>query len=436
MFLIFGWLLTIVSLFNLFFQGLQRSYFHQDDVIALGVIANWQGWWATLTHLNNEHLNVTFWPILRILWLNFGLNFTPYIFLSVFLHIIVLFLIFIVAYSQTKSFLYSSLPVWGMVINPNWFAVIWWIDGQMFILTTIFALLSYCLIIKIKDKASKLLYFLLYIVSLLPGLSWGVGLAWPTWPFLAFGIDYTKKRLNHLGYVLLSAQITLFGIYKLLIGNNLGVNTSPMTWFSNPFGIIYFMTVGISNNLIGRWLWPQENKPIRVACLFALLFFVSFFRKEFKKINKNIIFGLLVVLGSFAIYAIPRWRFGIGQAMANYYAYFPLPFLLISVSLFFHSIDLKGIKKNILVFIFLLHIPLAWLGFENWASKWVVRPQQTKAYFQELINLPSTSCLKNDYLPEFIIPQKIWRLDYLWPIFKKGPFPKCSSFPRMRESIP
>ena len=74
---------------------------------------------------------------------------------------------------------------------------------------------------------------------------------------------------------------------------------------------------------------------------------------------------------------------------------------------------------------FLLHIPLSWLGFEHWASKWVIRPQQTKKYFQELINLPPEKCLENIYLPEFIIPQKIWRLDYLWPIFKKGPFPSC-----------
>jgi hypothetical protein len=417
MFLVLGWILTLASLFNLFFQGLQRSYFHQDDVIALGVVADWQGW-KTILHLNNEHLNITFWPILRFLWLNFGLNFSVYFTVSMFLHLTVLILIFMITYKQTKSFLYSSLPVWGMVINPNWFAVVWWIDGQMFMLATIFALLSYWLILKIKDKPSNFLYFLLYTVSLLPGMSWGVGLAWPTWPLLVFGIDYTKKRFNHLGYVLLSAQITLLGIYKLLIGTNLAVKI-------NPFGVIYFMLVGISNNLIGRWLWPPENKPIRIICLAIALLIIWLSRKNLKKINKNIFFGLLVVLGSFMIYAIPRWSFGIGQAMANYYAYFPLSFLLISVSLFFHHLNLKGIKKNLLISIFLLHIPLSWLGFEHWVSKWVIRPQQTKAYFQQLNNLQPSECLENIYLPEFIIPQKIWHLDYLWPIFKKGPFPDC-----------
>lgn len=435
MYLISGWILTISSYMLLFLQGIQRSYFHQDDVIALAVVADWQDW-KTLFHLNNEHLNITFWPVLRILWLNFDLNFSVYLAFSMFLHLLVLVLIFIITYKLTKSLLYSSLPVWGMVINPNWFAVIWWIDGQMFILTTLFALISYWLILKIRENPSNFQYLLVYFVSLLPGLSWGVGLAWPTLPLIVFGIDYKDKRLNRLGFVLLASQVTLIGIYKILIGNNLGVNTDPATWLLNPLAIINFALVGISNTLIGRWLWPQENKPLRIICLTIVLCSIWLSRKNIKKINKDIFFGFLVALGSFAIIAIPRWRFGIGQAMANYYAYYPLPFLLISVSLFFYRLNLKGIKKTLLLSIFILHIPLSWLGFEDWASKWVVRPQQTKAYFKRLNSLQPGECLENIYLPDFIIPQKIWRLDYLWPIFKKGPFPDCSSFPRRRESTP
>ncbi len=434
-YLISGWVLTIFSYIWLFLQGIQRSYFHQDDVIALAVVANWQGW-KTLFHLNNEHLNITFWPVLRILWLNFGLNFSVYLAFSMLLHLLVLVLIFIITYKLTKSLLYSSLPVWGMVINPNWFAVIWWIDGQMFILTTISALISYWLILKTKEHPSNFQYVLVYLISLLPGLSWGVGLVWPTLPLVVFGIDYKKKRLNRLGLVLLAAQVSLIGIYKILIGNNLGVNTDPVTWLSNPLAIINFALVGISNTLIGRWLWPQENKAIRIICLFVVLVLFSKIRPIKKLISKDVVFGAIVVIGSFLTYAIPRWKFGIGHAMANYYAYYPLSFLLISFSVFLKKLNPKGLKKTLLLSVFILHIGMSWLGFQDWARGWVVRPGQTKAYFQKLISLQPDECLENVYLPDFIIPQKIWRLDYLWPIFKKGPFPSCKINTRRLQEIP
>jgi hypothetical protein len=423
-FVVIGWVLTISSLLLLYQQGILRSYFHQDDIPELSVVADWKGW-NTLGSLNNEHLIITFWPLLRLQWLLFGINFAPYLTLNILFHIIVLCLIFVIVYKLTKSFVWASLPVWGMVINPNWFAVVWWITGQMIFLATIFALLSYWVVLLIRDKPKIfLLYPLLYLLSILPGLSWGVGLTWPVWPLLVFGVDYQNRRINSTGRVLIAAQVTLVMIYLSLVGNSLGFNSDPKMWLSNPFGIVSFALVGISNTLVGRWLWPLENLEIRVICLLVMLL-ILFALKPLKKINRDGFFGFLVVVGIFMTIAIPRWRFGIGQAMANYYAYFPLPFLLISVSVFFYRLKLKGIKMMIILFVFLLHIPLSWIGFEDWAHEWVIRPQQTKQYFLMLDYMIPGQCIKNEYLPRYIIPQNIWRVDFLWPVFKKDWSPFC-----------
>lgn len=423
--MVLGWILTLASIILLYRQGLIRSFFHQDDIPALAVVADWRGW-LTVFHLNNEHLNITFWILQRILWLAFGVNFAPYLITNILLHISVLCLIFLIAYKQTRSFIWASLPVWGMVINPNWFCVVWWVNGQMVMLATLFALVAYLVILEIKNKPNKkFLYPLLYLFSVLPGFSWGVGLTWPTWTLIIFGIDYLKKKIIKIGYVLIAAQITLAVVYFTLIGKNLGVNTDPKTWLSNPFALIYFVIVGVSNTVVGRWLWPQESLKTRAACLLVLLL-VIFISKSYKWMaNRNILYGIFVVVGSFVTFAIPRWRFGIGHAMANYYAYFPLPFLLISLAILLYTMKLSGLKKMIILSLFLIHIPLSWIGFESCARTWVIRPQQTKAYFQELNTVLPGTCIENRYIPEYIVPQNIWRIEFMWPIFKKNFDPFC-----------
>jgi hypothetical protein len=113
--------------------------------------------------------------------------------------------------------------------------------------------------------------------------------------------------------------------------------------------------------------------------------------------------------------------------MANYYAYFPLPFLLISLSIFFQKVIKSNFIKLFILLIFIVHIPLSWYGFEHWAGDWVIRPQQTRAYFSELNSVQKGDCIKNIYIPEYIVPQNIWRIDYLWPIFKKDFNPFCEA---------
>ncbi|PIZ24864.1 hypothetical protein COY48_00660 [Candidatus Collierbacteria bacterium CG_4_10_14_0_8_um_filter_43_86] len=425
-YVVIGWILTIFSVVMLYRQGVIRSFFHQDDVIELAVVADWQGW-KTVGHLNNEHLNIIFWPLLRAEWLWFGTTYPAYLLMNIVFHVIVLSLMFSITYRLTKSFVWASVPVWGMVINSSWFTVVWWITGQMFFLATIFALLSYWVILKIIERPkSKVLVPVLYILSILPGLSWGIGLTWPIWPFLVFGFDYLKKRVNHIGYTLIAAQMTLGIIYLSLVGSNLSVHTDPKTWLSNPPAIINFMIMGLSKTVVGRWLWPGENLRASVVSILIVLVLTLIYRSRRKLLDNHILFGFVVAIGSFVTLAVPRWKFGIEHALANYYAYFPLSFLLIGVAVLLYRMKLTGIKRVLIMSIFLVHIPLSWTGFESWAKPWVVRPQQTRAYFAELNSTHPGSCLENRFIPEYVVPQNIWRIDFLWPIFKKDFDPFCN----------
>lgn len=424
-YLVIGWVLTVFSVIMLYSQGVTRSFFHQDDVVELAVVADWQGW-PTISHMNNEHLNITFWPLLRAQWLLFGVNYAPYLTINILLHVMVMSLAFVITYKLTKSLLWASIPVWGMVINSSWYTVVWWITGQMFFLATIFALLSYWVVLKIMERPkSKYLYPILYLTAILPGLSWGVGLTWPVWLFLVFGIDYRRKSLNKIGHTLIAAQVTLTVIYFSLIGNNLSVHTDPRTWFTNPLAIINFVTLGLSKTLVGRWLWPSENLRASWVAVTAVLMIILMVKYLRKWVDNKVWFGFLVPIGSFLTFAIPRWRFGVEHALANYYAYFPLPFLLIGLVVLLSRMKLTGIKRILILSIFLIHIPLGWIGFENWARPWVVRPQQTRAYFNELNSTLPGSCIENIFIPEFIVPQQIWKIDFIWPIFKKNFDPFC-----------
>ena len=420
-----GWFLVVGSLFWLYWQGNLRAYFHQDDVVELANIARWNS--RTIFHLNNEHLNITYYPLLRLQWLLFGINFSGYLFFNLLLHALVLFLIFQVSFKTTRSFFWAGLAVWGMTINSNWFTVVWWVSGQMFLLTTVFALLSILVIIEIRTKLKSSAkkwwpYLLLYLFSVFPGLSWGGGLTWPIWPLLVYGIKSSggKISLNKIGKTLILSQITLAIIYFSLIGDNLAVHTDPATWFSNPLAILAFMVVGISNTVVGRWLWPTENLYLRIAALLvASLVFLAM--KPWKKFrNKHIFLGVVVVLGIYLTYALPRWRFGIGHAMANYYAYLPLSFIMISLVNYFSTYSSKKLFKISIASFFVILMVFSWIGFESWARDWVIRPQQTRNLFTKLNKLDSSTCLKNEYLPTYIVPQPRWRMDFIWPIFKKS----------------
>ena len=425
--LIVGWTLTLGSVFILCRQGITRSFFHQDDVVELGVVAVGK-WPETLFNLNNEHLNITFWPILYLQWLVFGIFYTPYLFVNILMHVIVLTLIFVITWRLTKSFLWSSLPVWGMVINPNWFTVIWWITGQMFFLTTIFALLCLLVILNIKKQPEiKMNYFWLYLFSVLPGMSWGVGLSWPIWPLLIYGIDFSKRKLNNIGLILLMAQITLTVVYSLLIGTNIAVHTDPKTWLTNPFEILRFVFYGVTKAVFGRWFWPIKDIQIRFLTPFILSSLYLYFGRYRKYVDRNSLFGIIVLFGSYMTFAIPRWKFGIDHAMANYYVYFPLPFVMISLVVLFSKIKMHKYTSAIVLAFFLIHIPMSWIGYEEWARDWVIRPQQTKLYFEELNRVERGNCIENRIIPEYIVPQNIWRIDYMWPIFKKDFDPFCPS---------
>ncbi|EKD53202.1 MAG: hypothetical protein ACD_61C00116G0003 [uncultured bacterium] len=421
---IVGWIMTLMSVFMLFIQSVSRSYFHQDDVSEIAVTANWHGW-SSLMINSGEHIIFTFWALLRTEWIIFGLNFTGYMVINSLLHLLVLLLIFNITHKLTKSLLWSSVAVWGFVINANWFVVVWWITSQMVLLSTIFALVSFRILLEIREKPRKIRYLFLYLFSILPGLSWGLGLSWPIWPLMVYGIDYKKRRITPIGFSLILAQLSLIIFYFVFVRNNLSAHTDPTTWLSSPLNILAFVVVGISNTLVGRWLWPPENLTLRVIFLGILALVMYASRSCVKKINKDMFFGAWVAFGCFLTFAIPRWKFGIGHAMANYFAYFPLAFLLISLCLLLSKIRLNKIKTILILGVFLIHIPLSWIGFEEWAREWVVRPQQTKQYFSYLNGLKTEDCIDNEYLPEFVIPQKIWRVDYLWPVFQKDFDPFC-----------
>ncbi len=393
-------------------SGILKMFFHQDDIDYLIVISKY--WPEALWHRANEHVVVMFWLLYRAEWLVFGTNFSGFLFVNIILHLINLFLAGKLVYEETKSRFYGLLTALFLVVNNNWNESVWWSTGQMWLLATLFCLFF---LLERKKTGGFIRKIWLTVLLVLPGISWGVGLLWPVIVFVGFGLRKRGNgvRVTAVGYLAMVAQLVLALVYRAIFVSII----KPVSPFSltRVFQSVSFVLVGLSNTVVGRLLFPWENKPVRLVVLVAVLLFVIYNRKS---ISKRIMFfeGFLLfsVVAFFSTYALGRASFGIGQAMATRYAYLPTFFLvmgcLVLVSRF------KNQLFENLMFLLGIYCLAGGLVVFNWrVTEWTKRPQQTRQYFTLIKQSKTENCYVDELLPKFINPEPTKRLsDLIFPL--------------------
>ncbi len=412
--------LGTASLLFLFIDGTQRMFFFQDDIISLGAVV--KNWPKVIFTPNNEHLNILYWPLLYLEWKLFRINYSGYLIVSFLLHILVLIFIFLIVKRISKSKWLSWLAAGSVIVNRNWNEIIWWTTGQMIILSVLTILFSFWWLLRLeKKKKIKWTDQLVLIISaILPGLSWGVGLAWAPLLFLGMSWKLKKNKLKIKWPEILFSVILILIPYKIWVGNNIDVNFKIYTWLKNPLRIAFFVLVGLGNNVVGRWLMPIETIKGRIIILF--LFSVVLIKSKFwKKINlkREVLFSFFAAIWFYFIFAIPRWQFGIGQAMAERYSYLPLIFLVIGIFGCIQVNKLKRIEKISLTLFVFLTILLGVIGFQIKSKEWVTRPQKTRFFFNKLDTIKKGNCIQNTFLPDYIVKVDQWKIDHVWPILNK-----------------
>lgn len=400
------WILVLIFFILSFayFFGLSRMYFHQDDVdFLIGVARDWPKF---LLQPVNEHVVILFMGLYRLEWQLFGTNFAGFLTVSLLLHIANLVLAGWLVFAETKSRFYAFLTGLTLTINNNWNESLWWSTGQMWLLATFFCLISLWWLSLWREKKITGFWWglVLMIILILPGLSWGVGLIWPAIVFLGYGWGAGKKsRVSPLGYGMLASQAGLLLIYRWLSVSKMEI--VQFMQLKRLGQMLIFVVVGISNTVVGRLVFPWENKLVRLLVLFGLLMIlvasIAIWRR---KLTGQARFLLMATVLIYLTYSLGRASFGIGAAMATRYAYLPTFFLVMAVMMILAKINFRW--KDRLVLGLCLYLALSGLAVFNWrVTEWSKRPRQTKEYFA-LVRRLADHCLVDEPLPDFINPDQ------------------------------
>jgi hypothetical protein len=235
----------------------------------------------------------------------------------------ILILVYSIVKKESKSKWLATIAVGLLVINRNWGEMIWWVTGQSMLMATLFALMSWWYKLKLdqKDKVQWYLRVLWGVSLIIPGLAWGGGLICPFVVTLFYGWLYKNKKVSLKLPEAWIASALMLTIYLLIGGKSAGLHFSPLSWFDSPMQIILFVLVGLGENVIGRWLWPFRDLWMRHLILIIVLWWMTL--RGFKQMifSKQAIFMFGVAIVSMLFYAIPRWQFGLPQAMAERYAF-------------------------------------------------------------------------------------------------------------------
>lgn len=415
---------AIVALTILFIYGTQKMYFHQDDVDTLVEVVN--HWPGALFTTQNEHVVLFHRLFVRLEWELFRIYFPGYLFFSFLFHGLNLFLLGVIAKKVTKSSFAALVAVSLVAINSNWNEVIYWMTGQQQLLWTFFSLVSFLYTYTLwqqKKPFAPIQYIYVCILSLLPGVNFGAGMAWPAILFILFGWRWKNKKLSitPIGVTVIFSQIVLSVLYLYLVQNKIETHDSVAHWF-NLFGIFRFVLVGVGMSMVARALWPFDQ--IRTMVIMLILFtggVILYLRTKPWKLllqDKIVQSGILITLATYTIYALPRWHFGLWQAMAQRYVYMPMFFLVLALVVVLQKIKLLEHKK-IIVFLCISFVILQTAGFFWRVEAWLVRPNQTRVLFEKIDALKPSDCINDDYLPTYINPFPFRRYSDIWPVFKK-----------------
>ena len=421
-------ILAVISLVLLYVLGVKEFFFYQDDVISLAMVVS--DWPRVLLSPNAEHLNTLTFMLFRAEWFLFGVRYSGYLAVSIGLFAILLGVIYKIVLRETRSGWLATVAAGLLVINRNWGEMLWWVTGQAMLLSTLLSVVSFGWILRLERKR-KVEWWergILLITLILPSLAWGSGLVWPVAVVLGWGWKRIRGKVK-VGYLeAYLAVIVVFLMYYFIARGSVGINFEVASWGKSPAQIFVFVAVLMVENILARWIWPFKNWAVANSLLLIAGIWL-FWSGWIKRIawRREVIFCFVVAIVTMFGFALPRWQFGLGQAMAERYSFLPLIFGVMGVALGFSKVKWAKREKVGLLGIVIYVTLVGWIGFWKKAESWSIRPKQTREWFNKIESTQQGECLANEYLPKFIVgvDQKRWRTEFVWPLFKKDFEPFC-----------
>lgn len=375
-------------------------YFFQDDIGLLVQHAQYN-FWEFLIFPQAEH----FAPLLHALtyfeFKLFYLNFYGYFFVSLFLHLINVFILYkilkLLRLSKKSSVIISLL----FLINLTFVEPLLWFSAQGVVLSNIFIGLSFYFWL----KKSPLIYITFISASFSYSTGLGLGIIFAFFSLLA----------NKFNLYFLLFGISSFVIPPLVAGSQLAQVTPVINNPSIDFLLfLAFVIAGVGRGVFARLFFPGFE-PRHFEILKTLISFLPFaaisaFTFKIiitvsKKISHLLISIVVLIFYPYIWAGIIRFHFGIKQALSERYAYTPLFFSIILLGILLKYFFAKKIKlrNKFLAFAVFVILILQSFNFYKKAVEFEIKPLLTKKYIEYLsTNSNSDKYLNNAPLPDYI----------------------------------
>lgn len=274
----------------------------------------------------------------------FGVNPSAFLAVSVGLHLINIYLVYILINKLTKNTLLSFLASMLVSFNKSYFTVIFWPTIQTHILLTTFSLLSVLILFNIKNHYSFSKILLLLLCLTLAGLSLGSGIGTGILLaiFASFFLKKAKGKLSAIVTGLLSSLVSITGII-IFSSRELEQNDLLQLHLTKIWNILYFTAVGPTQAIASRFLIPgfvpNIHNPFNIAVMILLpaavlslilwIIYKTAISSQTKLIYPLLFFGSLIIMPYF-IASLARSGPGALGALAERYVYFPFFFFVLT----------------------------------------------------------------------------------------------------------
>ena len=371
---LFIWLIFVAGWYLI--PWWNRVYFLWDDIELL----------MKLRHPSLETFFIShqyqFFPVFLLFYsveINlFGVNPSAFLAVSVGLHLVNIYLVYVLIKKLTKNNLLSFLASMLVSFNKSYFTVIFWPTIQTHILLTTFSLLSILILMNIKNHYSfpKTLLLFLCLTSAGLSLGFGIGVGAILAIFTYFFLSKIKGKITVMIAGTLSSLTSIIGVITFssreLAQNNLLQLSAKKIW-----NILYFTAVGPTQAIINRFLIPgfipNIYSPLNIAIMIILpatvlglilwMVYKASISSKNKLIYPLIFFGSLIIMPYFI--ASLAWS-GPGAlgALAERYVYFPFFFFILTLiyslflaeKIFFNSKKTMTLRKYSMAIFVLLSI--------------------------------------------------------------------------------
>ncbi len=380
------WMIVLFFLVSIFVYGYVKMYFHQDDLDWMLMVD--KPFWHVIMAPLGDHIDYLFRLLFKVEWQLFGFSFPPYLFVSLALHGITIWLLYRLAYATSSRADLSAVAALFFTINTNLSEVVLWTSGQTISISALFVILAMWAMWEKKG---------IFATQILASWTSALALGLPIATFLSYGVNWERRCINRIGWGVGVVMLHVAILYAWFATDGTHLLLS-WRWLLQ---VIMVSILAIENSVIGRFFIPFDRfELIRIWIMGVGGVGVLYrFRTYWASVLKDTWSRFLILqLGFYyLIVAVGRAQYGIGIMRADRYGYLGLALVLLLLVRVLRNWKIGGWIWLVPFFLCLQSV-----GFYTRARVYVLRPEGLREVVVHIEQLDTKTCYRDRYLPHFV----------------------------------